>query len=88
MMNICLLKDLKYIEQLPDGSWVIRYGIVPAGHDPAGNEFVSFASSVYPKKPTMEQIKRSIHWYAMANLDDEEVLATVARPKMYLYAYY
>lgn len=85
---ICRKSELKYIEQLPKGMWVVRYGIVPAGHDPAGNELVSFASSVYPEKPTMEQIKKSIHRYAMAHLDDEEILSTVAKPKMYLYAYY
>jgi hypothetical protein len=87
-MNVCKKEGFKFIEQLPSGEWVVRYGVVPAGHDSAGNELVSFASSVYPNKPTMEQIKRSIHRYAMAHLDDEEVLATVARPKMYLYAYY
>lgn len=85
---ICRKSELKYIEQLPKGMWVVRYGIVPAGHDPADNELVSFASSVYPEKPTMEQIKKSIHRYAMAHLDDEEILSTVAKPKMYLYAYY
>lgn len=85
---ICLKSELKYIEQLPSGEWVVRYGVVPAGHDSAGNELVSFASSVYPKKPTMEQIKRSIYRYAMAHLGDEDILETVAKPKMYLYAYY
>lgn len=85
---IYLREDYRYIEQLSNGDWLVRYGMVSAGHDPAGNELVSFASSVYPEKQTMEQIKKSIHRYAMAHLDDEEILSTVAKPKMYLYAYY
>lgn len=86
-MNICLKEDLKYIEQIPNGNWLVRYGIVPAGHTPDGKELVTFASSEYPHKPTMDQIRRSIHRYAMAHLKDENILGGIANPDLTVYQY-
>ena len=50
-MNICLKENLKYIEQLPNGNWLVRYSVVPYGQTPDGKEMVIFASSEYPQKP-------------------------------------
>lgn len=87
-MNICLREDLRYIEQLSNGDWLVRYGVIPAGHTPDGREIVSFGSSEYPCKPSMEQIKKSIYRYAMAHLHDEDILEKVCNPDMSVYACY
>lgn len=86
-MNICLKENLKYIEQLPNGNWLVRYGVVPYGQTPDGKEMVIFASSEYPQKPSIEQIRKSIHRYAMAHLGNEEILEGVANPDMTAYQY-
>lgn len=85
MMNICLREDYRYIEQLSNGDWLVRYGMVSAGHTPDGRELVSFGSSEYPEQPSLEQIRHSIYRYAMAHLHDEEILATVCNPDMSAY---
>lgn len=85
---ICRKKDIKYIEQLPNGEWVVRYCIIPMGTNKQGEEIVSFASSVYPSKPSLDRIRKSINRYAMAHLDDEEILAATAKPDMSKYMTY
>lgn len=85
---ICHKKDFRYIEQLKDGSWIVRYAVLDYGKDGNGNELVSFASSVYPDKPSMDQIRRSIHRYAMANLDNEEVLESLVNTDISNYTTY
>ena len=78
--NILPRKLAKPIEQLSDGTWIIRYAI----HN-EGNELVTFASSIFLEKPTLEMIKKSIHRYAMSVLDDEDVLPLVANPDLSVY---
>lgn len=85
MMNICLREDFRYIEQLSNGDWLVRYGMVSAGHTPDGREFVSFGSSEYPEKPSLEQIRHSIYRYAMAHLHDEEILGDIASTGLAVY---
>ena len=86
MLNLLPRSKAKYIEQLPNGEWVIRYGIRPTGgRDRNGEEIVTFGMSQYPHKPTMEQIRRSIHRYAMACLNDADVLPLVANPDYSVY---
>lgn len=84
--NILPRNYAKPIEHLADGTWIIRYGILPYGTDEEGNELVTFASSTYLNKPTMDQIKKSIYRYAMSVLDEEEILLTVANPDLSVYA--
>lgn len=84
--NILPRKLAKPIEQQSDGTWIIRYGIQPIGKtDIEGNELVTFASSIFLVKPTLEMIKKSIHRYAMSVLDDEEILPLVANPDLSVY---
>jgi len=87
MENLCLKENLKYIEQLDNGHWVVRYGIVAAGTTPDGRNVVTFTTSEYPQKPTIEQIRKSIHRFAMAHLDDENILESVANPDLSVYQY-
>lgn len=85
--NILPRTCAKLIEQQSDGTWIIRYAIRPIGRtDSEGNELVTFASSVFLEKPTMEMIKKSIHRYAMSVLDDEDVLPLVANPDLSIYS--
>ena len=73
--NILPRKLAKPIEQLSDGTWIIRYAIQSIDRtDNEGNELVTYASSIFLEKPTLEMIKKSIHRYAMSVLDDEDVL--------------
>lgn len=84
--NILPLKSAKYIEQQSDGTWIIRYAIQSIGKtDNEGNELVTFASSIFLEKPTLEMIKKSIHRYAMSVLDDEDILPLVANPDLSVY---
>ena len=67
--NILPRKLAKPIEQLSDGTWIIRYAIQSIDRtDNEGNELVTFASSIFLEKPTLEMIKKSIHRYAMSVL--------------------
>ena len=84
--NILPRKLAKPIEQLSDGTWIIRYAIQSIDRtDNEGNELVTFASSIFLEKPTLEMIKKSIHRYAMSVLDDEDVLPLVANPDLSVY---
>lgn len=84
--NILPRKSAKPIEQQSDGTWIIRYAIQSIGKtDNEGNELVTFASSIFLEKPTLEMIKKSIHRYAMSVLDDEDVLPLVANPDLSIY---
>ena len=81
--NILPRKLAKPIEQLSDGTWIIRYAIQSIDRtDNEGNELVTYASSIFLEKPTLEMIKKSIHRYAMSVLDDEDVLPLVANPDL------
>ena len=53
----------KPIEQQPDGTWIVRHHFRVVGKDDNGEELVTFASSEYPEKPTLQQIQRSIDRY-------------------------
>ena len=53
----------KPIEQLKDGQWIVRYLFRKVGTNGNGEELVTFASSIYPEKPTLQQIQRSINIY-------------------------
>ena len=82
--NILPRKLAKPIEQLSDGTWIIRYAIQSINRtDNEGNELVTFAR--FLEKPTLEMIKKSIHRYAMSVLDDEDVLPLVANPDLSVY---
>ena len=77
--NILPRKLAKPIEQLSDGTWIIRYAIQSIDRtDNEGNELVTFASSIFLEKPTLER-------YAMSVLDDEDVLPLVANPDLSVY---
>lgn len=58
--NILPRSCAKPIEQQEDGTWIVRYLFRKIGFDEQGNELVTFASSEYPEKPTLQQIQRSI----------------------------
>lgn len=84
--NILPRKSAKPIEQQSDGTWIIRYAIQSIGKtDSEGNELVTFASSIFLEKPTLEMIKKSIHRYTMSVLDDEDILPLVANPDLSIY---
>ena len=84
--NILPRKLAKPIEQLSDGTWIIRYAIQSIDRtDNEGNELVTYASSIFLEKPTLEMIKKIIHRYAMSVLDDEDVLPLVANPDLSVY---
>ena len=85
--NILPRTCAKPIEQLPDGTWIVRYAILPYRVDSEGNELVTFASSIFMTKPTLEQIKKCIYRYAMSVLDDEDVLPLVANPDLSVYMF-
>ena len=79
--NILPLKSVKPIEQQSDGTWIIRYAIQSIGRtDSEGNELVTFASSTFLEKPTLEMIKKSIHRYAMSVLDNFRLLLILIYP--------
>lgn len=59
--NILPRTCAKPIEQQGDGTWIVRYLFRKIGLDEHGNELVTFASSIYPQKPTLKQIERSIN---------------------------
>lgn len=46
----------KPIEQQPDGTWIVRHHFRVVGTNENGEELVTFASSEYPEKPTLQQI--------------------------------
>ena len=86
-MNVCKKEGFKFIEQLPDGEWIVRYGIMPFGHNLNGEELVTFTSSQYPRKPSMEQISRSILRFNMA-MQDMDLLKPAVSPDLSVYATY
>ena len=53
----------KPIEQQPDGTWIVRHHFRVVSTSENGEELVTFASSEYPEKPTLQQIQRSIDRY-------------------------
>lgn len=61
--NILPRTCAKPIEQLENGQWIVRYLFRVAGTNEQGEELVTFASSLYPEKPTLKQIERSINRY-------------------------
>lgn len=66
MMNVARFEDVRRLEQLPNGSWIARYGLMLCGKDAGGNDLVTFTASEYPEKPTIEQIRRSLRRYALS----------------------
>lgn len=85
--NILPRCSAKPIEQLEDGSWIVRYDIRMYGKDGEGNELVTFASSQYPEKPTMKIIERSINRYGVSlSMYGEDIPLSVAHPDMSLYS--
>ena len=50
----------KPIEQQSNGTWIVRHHFRVVGTSENGEELVTFASSEYPEKPTIQQIQRSI----------------------------
>lgn len=85
MSNVCLKDELKYIEQLPNGEWIVRYGVRKIGRNSEGKELVTYTSSQYPDKPSMSQIKKSIRRFALSVYDDIDMLETVSEPDYTLY---
>ena len=49
--------------EAPDGTWIVRHHFRVVGTSENGEELVTFASSEYPEKPTLQQIQRSIDRY-------------------------
>ena len=47
----------KPIEQQPDGTWIVRHHFRVVGTSENGEELVTFASSEYPEKPTLQHIQ-------------------------------
>lgn len=64
--NILPRTCAKPIEQQPDGTWIVRHHFRVVGKDDNGEELVTFASSEYPDKPTIQQIQRSIDRYRVS----------------------
>ncbi|MSL95108.1 hypothetical protein GKF01_12895 [Escherichia coli] len=61
--NILPRAPAKSIEQPPDGTCIVRHHFRVVGTSENGEELVTFASSEYPEKPTLQQIQRSIDRY-------------------------
>lgn len=85
MSQVLAESDFEYIEPLPDGGYVIRYGIVPAGISPSGERLFTFGSSVFPSRPTVPQVLKSIARYAEAFKDDKRVMKSLSRLDMRVY---
>ena len=60
-------KYVQPIEQLRDGSWIVRYGITPF------MDGVTFSFSRFPSKPTQRQIDACLHRYALSLEPDERI---------------
>jgi hypothetical protein len=85
--NILPRCSAKPIEQLSDGQWIVRYDFRPYGKDENGIELVSFASSQYPEKPTLQIIERSIRRYAVClTMYGEDAPLGVAQPDLSIYS--
>ena len=78
MSQVIAESDFEYVEQLPDGGFVIRYGIVPVGYSSSGERLLTFGSSWFPSRPTVLQVLKSITRYAEAFKDDEAVMLSLS----------
>lgn len=85
MSQVLTESEFEYIERLPDGKWLIRYGIVPVGYSPSGERLLTFGSSVYPSRPSVLQVIRSLYRYAEAFGHDEAVMRSLAVQDLSVY---
>ena len=74
--NILPRTCAKPIEQLENGQWIVRYLFRKFGTNEEGEELVTFGSSVYPEKPTLQQIQRSINIYKVGLTMYGEVISS------------
>lgn len=77
MSQVLEESDFEYIEHLPDGGWLIRYGVVPVGYSPSGERLLTFGSSEFPTRPTVLQVLKSVCRYAEACEGNEKVMRSL-----------
>ena len=77
--------DFEYIEHLPDGGWLIRYGVVPVGYSSSGERLLTFGSSEFPTKPTVLQVLKSVCRYAEACEGNEKVMRSLSTLDLSVY---
>ena len=85
MSQVIAESDFEYIEPLPDGGFIIRYGIVPVGFSSSGERLLTFGSSVFPSRPTVLQILKSVTRYAEAFKDNKKVMMSLSRLDLGVY---
>lgn len=86
--NILPRGTAKPIEQLENGEWIVRYLFKKVGTNENGEELVTFASSCYPDKPTIQQIERSINRYkAGLTMYGEEIASDIEQPDLSVYMF-
>jgi hypothetical protein len=87
MSQVLTQSEFKYAEENPDGSWLIRYGVVPVGHTFGGEKIVTFGSSLFPERPTLQQVLKSLLRYVEAFPDDEAVAKSIMNTRLKEYFY-
>lgn len=85
MSQVLEESDFEYIEHLPDGGWMIRYGVVPVGYSPSGERLLTFGSSEFPARPTVMQVLKSVCRYAEAFEDKEKVMRSLSTLDLSVY---
>lgn len=85
MSQVLEESDFEYIEHLPDGGWLIRYGVVPVGYSPSGERLLSFGSSEFPTRPTVLQVLKSVCRYAEACEGNEKVMRSLSTLDLTVY---
>ena len=85
MSQVIAESDFEYIEPLPDGGYIIRYGVVPVGYSSSGERLLTFGSSVFPSRPSVPQVLKSITRYAEAFKDDKRVMMSLSTLDMGVY---
>ena len=85
MSQVLEESDLEYIEHLPDGGWLIRYGVVPVGYSPSGERLLTFGASEFPTRPTVLQVLKSVCRYAEACEGNEKVMRSISTLDLSVY---
>lgn len=87
MSQILPESEFKYIEETEDGGWLIRYGVVTVGHTIKGERLVTFGSSLFSEKPTVQQVLRSLLRYVEAYSDNECIVKSIISTDLKSYFY-
>lgn len=76
MSQVLAESDFEYIEHLSDGGWLIRYGVVPVGYSPSGERLLTFGSSEFLTRLTVEHIQTCIKngWAEKEGIDYHKLI--------------